>query len=98
MASNIWRHLEADVATIFQKDGEQLTIITASGTYGVIGFWDGLSLEEGEQGGERAWVAAADLPSDFTQGDTLSYEGVTYTVSHRAPDGHGMEALTLWGE
>lgn len=98
MAQNIWRRLETDVAAIFNKDGESFTITTASGAYNVVGFWDGLSLEQGEQGGPAFYCAASELPAGFTQGDTVTYDGTAYTVTHRQPDGHGIERVILWNE
>lgn len=96
---SLWSGLVSDVSEIAQDDGEQVKITTASGVFYVRAMWEGLSLSGGEQGGPRMWVAAADLPSDFTQSNTVTYPatsaGTVYEIEHRALDGHGVELITL---
>lgn len=93
----VWAdEVQGDIARLTAEDGEQVRITTATVTVTVNAFWEALSLSGGEQAGQRMWVATDDLPSDFTQGDTLTYDGTTYTVTHRDPDGHGMERVTLY--
>ena len=92
---SLWEDLQADLLTLMDGDGTQVAITTATGTFYANVFWQSLGLDGGEQSGRRFWCAASDLPSDFTQGDAVVYNGVTYRVSHRAPDGHGVELVTL---
>lgn len=88
--------IEPDMAILAGEDGETVTITTATVTRSVRAFWESLSLAGGEQAGEQMWVAATDLPADFTQGNIITYEQTAYTVTHREPDGHGMERITLY--
>jgi len=96
--ADTWGELESDVADIIAGDGETVTITTDSGAHSVSVFWQGLSLEGGEQGGPAVEVADADIPADMTQGDTLTRAATTYTIAHRQPDGHGLTRLVLHEE
>lgn len=87
--------LTADVAAIAEADGEQVKITTATQTCYVRGFWEAESLVGGEQGGPFVWIAFADMPADMAMGDSLTYDGNTYRIEHRADDGHGLQRLTL---
>lgn len=64
-------------------------------------FWDGNSLEAGERGGPAITIPLSDLPNGFEQGSTVRYpviDGTNYTVTHKAPDGHGWVYMTLQDE
>lgn len=86
--------IEDDPALLMQEDGEQIKVVTSAGTFYPYVFWQSLSLE-GEQGGPRFTIASADIPSGFTQGNTVTRNGKDYVVTHRDPDGHGLEVVTL---
>lgn len=94
----IWADIDADLPDLFDGDGEQIAITTGGTVYYVKAFWRALSLEGGEQGGQAFYCSTDDLPSGFAQGDTVSYASTTYTVTHRQPDGHGIERVVLWDE
>ncbi len=95
----LWRRLESHAAAIIGKDGSECLITPTGGEQkSVPCFWEGLSLEGGEPGGHRVWVALSDLPATFPQGSALVYpanNGTTYHVAHKEPDGHGLMMLTL---
>ena len=79
-------------------DGDEVIITVASVDYAVQAFWEAISLEGGEQGGQRISVATVDLPTGFSQGATVTYDSTTYTAVRREPDGHGFEIITLTDE
>jgi hypothetical protein len=94
----LWQDFNtADSPTLFDEDGEQVAINTGGRAHYVNVFWQNLSLEGGgDLGGPRFWVNTAALPTGFAQGDTVEYDDITYEVTHRQPDGHGLEVVTLW--
>ena len=92
---SLWTDLEADAAAIMEQDGEAVKITTATQTCYVRVFWQEIGLEGGEQSGPMFWCASDDLPSDFTQGNTVTRGTTTYVISHRDPDGHGLDRITV---
>lgn len=92
----LWQDMQADSLSLFEDDGETVEITSGGRGHFVRVFWQALSLDGGELGGPRFYVVTDDLPSSFTQGDTVTYDSVSYEVTHRNPDGHGLELVTLW--
>lgn len=90
----IWASMQADISQLAAGDGERIVINTVAGVSYANVFWQSLSLS-GDQGGQMFRCAASDLPADFTQGSTIEYDDITYAVTHRAPDGYGLEVVTL---
>lgn len=89
--------IEPDMAILAGEDGETVTITTATVTRSVRVFWEGLSLMDGgqTQEGQQCWAASTALPADIAQGDTVTYDGTTYTVTHVEPDGHNTSRIML---
>lgn len=86
--------IAADFADWIREDGDEVTVVSATQRVPVQAFWKGLSLR-GEQDGPEMVVVTEDLPSDFTQGNSVIYDSATYTVTHRQPHGHGTERISL---
>lgn len=87
-----------DIAEIIAADGDFIDVTTGSRTYRVPCFWEGQSIAGGDQEGPRIWIAAADMPDGWTQSDTIVYNGTTYVMTHKEPDGHGLVMVTLTDE
>ena len=93
---------DAQRAFMLKLDGVDVRLTAAAGNPEVKrAFWDGNSLEAGERGGPAITIPLADLPDNFEQGAKVRYpiiDGTNYTVTHKAPDGHGWVLLTLQNE
>lgn len=92
---SFWSGVQTDASAIITADGGQVRITTGSGASLVYVFWENLSLVGGEQEGPYMWIASADIPTGFTQGNLVRKGTTDYTVVHREPDGHGLERVTL---
>ena len=97
-----WSDAQADLAEMNEADGDECLITPTGGTTSSVScFWEGKNIDGGDQGGERCWVAVADLPTTLPQGSTLTYPatgGTAYTIAVKEPDGHGLMLLTLTDE
>lgn len=93
--ASFWLDVQVDPSDIITADGGQVRITTTSGASLVYVLWEDLSLVGGEQEGPYFWIASADIPAGLTQGDIVRKESTDYTITHREPDGHGLERITV---